>query len=187
MRELIRYEIPFISVGQAHRLLQLTKRQLQYWADSGLYGPSIKRGTGKAKVYSVFDVCILYCVSQLLKCGLSVQELRKGKLRCIVTFIKELLQHENVKLEDIRVVFWKGEIFVLYGEVMTTIPGWRNTSIFLNTIIQAILRMDIPLIVRQRLYRKLTDLTEEPTQDTLEPNIEQNEDGELEIHSDELS
>ncbi|MBB6172070.1 DNA-binding transcriptional MerR regulator [Nocardiopsis mwathae] len=56
----------------------ITYRQLDYWARTGLVGPSVRQddGRGGPPLYSVRDILILKVVKRLIDTGISVQQIR---------------------------------------------------------------------------------------------------------------
>jgi DNA-binding transcriptional MerR regulator len=64
----------------------ITYRQLDYWARTGLVGPSIRpaRGSGSQRLYGFRDILVLRVVKSLLDTGISLQQIRSA-----VTFLRE--------------------------------------------------------------------------------------------------
>jgi DNA-binding transcriptional MerR regulator len=64
----------------------ITYRQLDYWARTGLVEPSIRpaRGSGSQRLYSFRDILVLRVVKSLLNAGVSLQQIRSA-----VTFLRE--------------------------------------------------------------------------------------------------
>jgi uncharacterized protein (DUF433 family) len=65
--------------GQAARLAKITPRQLDYWARTGLVVPSIERRLGprnRVRLYGFGDVLDLMTVSELLRRGRTLQQVR---------------------------------------------------------------------------------------------------------------
>lgn len=56
----------------------ITYRQLDYWARTGLVGPSLRgaEGSGTQRLYSFRDVLVLKVVKRLLDTGVSLQQIR---------------------------------------------------------------------------------------------------------------
>ncbi len=62
----------------ACRAAQITYRQLDYWARTGLVEPSIRTasGSGTQRLYSFQDILVLKVVKRLLDTGVSLQQIR---------------------------------------------------------------------------------------------------------------
>ncbi|MFC3520864.1 MerR family transcriptional regulator [Streptomonospora nanhaiensis] len=62
----------------------ITYRQLDYWARTGLVGPSVQPDSGDPPLYSVRDILLLKVVKRLLDTGISLQQIRTAvdHLRC---------------------------------------------------------------------------------------------------------
>ena len=58
----------------------ITYRQLDYWARTGLVGPSIQgaTGSGSQRLYSFRDILVLKIVKRLLDTGVSLQNIRSA-------------------------------------------------------------------------------------------------------------
>src|SRR5439155_16504451 len=56
----------------------ITYRQLDYWARTGLIGPSVRTasGSGSQRLYSFRDILVLKVVKRLLDTGVSLQQIR---------------------------------------------------------------------------------------------------------------
>lgn len=56
----------------------ITYRQLDYWARTGLVGPSVRpaTGSGSARLYSFRDIIVLKVVKRLLDTGVSLHNIR---------------------------------------------------------------------------------------------------------------
>ena len=56
----------------------VTYRQLDYWARTGLIGPSVRaaHGSGSQRLYSFQDILILKVIKRLLDAGISLQQIR---------------------------------------------------------------------------------------------------------------
>ncbi|MGH9301503.1 MAG: MerR family transcriptional regulator [Acidimicrobiales bacterium] len=65
---------------QVCSIVGITYRQLDYWARTGLLGPSISsaRGSGSQRRYSYRDLIELKVIKQLLDAGVSLQSARKA-------------------------------------------------------------------------------------------------------------
>ena len=71
--ELVGYRGP-----AACQIAGITYRQLDYWARTGLVGPSIRsaHGSGSQRLYSFKDILVLKVVKRLLDTGVSLQNIR---------------------------------------------------------------------------------------------------------------
>ncbi|MGL4173256.1 MAG: MerR family transcriptional regulator [Actinomycetota bacterium] len=58
----------------------ITYRQLDYWARTGLVGPSVREanGSGTQRLYAFRDILILKIVKRLLVTGVSLQQIRSA-------------------------------------------------------------------------------------------------------------
>lgn len=70
----------------ACKAAQITYRQLDYWARTGLVEPSIRgaKGSGSQRLYSFRDILVLKVVKRLLDTGVSLQQIRQA-----ITHLKE--------------------------------------------------------------------------------------------------
>ena len=64
-------------VGQVARILGVSHRQLQYWAETGLVAPSARTCGGHAR-YAFEDLVALRAAKQLIDAGISVQGIRRS-------------------------------------------------------------------------------------------------------------
>ena len=57
---------------------EITYRQLDYWARTGLVTPSVRpaKGSGSQRLYSFRDILVLKVVKRLLDTGISLQQIR---------------------------------------------------------------------------------------------------------------
>ncbi|WP_067781154.1 MerR family transcriptional regulator [Actinomyces vulturis] len=64
----------------ACRAADITYRQLDYWARTGLVEPSIRgaHGSGSQRLYSFRDILVLKIVKRLLDTGVSLQQIRQA-------------------------------------------------------------------------------------------------------------
>ncbi|MDV6014624.1 MerR family transcriptional regulator [Haloechinothrix sp. LS1_15] len=62
----------------ACQIAGITYRQLDYWARTGLIGPSIRtaHGSGSQRLYSFKDILVLKIIKRLLDTGISLQNIR---------------------------------------------------------------------------------------------------------------
>ena len=94
-------------------LMDLSRRQLQYWAKTGLIEPSARTPGGHHR-YSFDDLVALKATKRLIDAGVSVQKIRKS-----VRALQELLPHVGrplaelvlVATEDVVLVFRDDTVF----------------------------------------------------------------------------
>jgi DNA-binding transcriptional MerR regulator len=69
------YGTPIVS-----KITGLTRRQIDYWARSGVFEPTIRqaRGSGTRRLYSFKDILILQIFKRLEDTGVSVQKIKKA-------------------------------------------------------------------------------------------------------------
>jgi hypothetical protein len=88
-------------------LLKISRRQLQYWAQTGLVEPSAKTPGGHGR-YSFEDLVALKAAKRLIDSGVSVQRIRAsiGSLRKILPTVKRpLAELVLVATGDVVLVF----------------------------------------------------------------------------------
>jgi DNA-binding transcriptional MerR regulator len=68
------------SAAAARRIVGVSQRCLDYWAERGIVTPSIRQATGKGseRRYGFDDLVKLALVKRLREAGLSLQRIRKG-------------------------------------------------------------------------------------------------------------
>ncbi len=68
------------------RLVDITYRQLDYWARTGLVTPSVRaaEGSGSQRLYSFTDVVELRIIKRLLNAGVSLQRIREA-----ITYLRQ--------------------------------------------------------------------------------------------------
>jgi DNA-binding transcriptional MerR regulator len=94
-------------------LLKISRRQLQYWAQTGLVEPSAKSPGGHSR-YSFGDLVALKAAKRLIDSGVSVQRIRAsiGALRKILPTVKQpLAELVLVATGDVVLVFRDGTAF----------------------------------------------------------------------------
>jgi DNA-binding transcriptional MerR regulator len=94
-------------------LLGISRRQLQYWAQTDLVVPSLKTRGGHHR-YSFEDLVALKATKQLIDAGVSVQKIRKSiaTLRGILpTVERPLSELVLVATGDIVLIFLEGTAF----------------------------------------------------------------------------
>jgi DNA-binding transcriptional MerR regulator len=94
-------------------LLDVTRRQLQYWAQTDLIAPSAKTPGGHGR-YTFEDLVALKAAKRLIDAGVSVQRIRKsiGALRRILpTVQRPLAELVLVATGDVVLAFRDGAAF----------------------------------------------------------------------------
>jgi len=94
-------------------ILQISRRQLQYWAQTGLVEPSAKTPGGHSR-YTFEDLVALKAAKRLIDSGVSVQRIRAsiGALRKILpTVVRPLAELVLVATGDVVLVFRDGMAF----------------------------------------------------------------------------
>ena len=94
-------------------LLGISRRQLQYWAQTDLVVPSVKTQGGHHR-YSFEDLVALKATKQLIDAGISVQKIRKSiaTLRGILpTVERPLSELVLVATGDVVLIFLEGTAF----------------------------------------------------------------------------
>ena len=94
-------------------ILQISRRQLQYWAQTGLVEPSAKTPGGHSR-YTFEDLVALKAAKRLIDSGVSVQRIRAsiGALRKILpTVERPLAELVLVATGDVVLVFRDGMAF----------------------------------------------------------------------------
>lgn len=95
------------------QILQISRRQLQYWAQTGLVEPSAKTPGGHSR-YTFEDLVALKAAKRLIDSGVSVQRIRAsiGALRKILPTVKRpLAELVLVATGDVVLVFRGGMAF----------------------------------------------------------------------------
>ncbi len=64
---------------------EITYRQLDYWARTGLVVPSVRpaKGSGSQRLYSFRDILVLKTVKRLLDLGISLQNVKAAITHCV--------------------------------------------------------------------------------------------------------
>lgn len=99
--------------GQVVRILGVSRRQLQYWAETGLVVPSARTGGGHHR-YTFEDLVALRAAKQLIDAGVSVQRIRRsiGSLRRMLPEIgRPLSELVLVATGDLVLVLHEGAAF----------------------------------------------------------------------------
>lgn len=94
-------------------LLDLSRRQLQYWAKTGLIEPSMRTPGGHHR-YSFDDLVALKATKRLIEAGVSVQKIRKSvrSLQALLPQVgRPLSELVLVATEDVVLVFGEDTVF----------------------------------------------------------------------------
>ena len=94
-------------------LLDLSRRQLQYWAKTGLIEPSARTQGGHHR-YSFDDLVALKATKRLIDAGVSVQKIRKSvsALQALLPQVgRPLTELVLVATGDVVLVFREGTVF----------------------------------------------------------------------------
>lgn len=99
--------------SEAQQLLQLSRRQLQYWANTDLVRPSVRTRGGHHR-YTLEDLVALKAAKRLIDAGVSVQRIRKSiqALRKILPTVRRpLAELVLVATGDVVLVLREGAAF----------------------------------------------------------------------------
>ena len=99
--------------GQVVRILGVSRRQLQYWAETDLVAPSARTQGGHHR-YTFEDLVALRAAKQLIDAGVSVQRIRNrcGSLRRILPAVRRPLSElVLVATGDLVLVLHEGSTF----------------------------------------------------------------------------
>jgi DNA-binding transcriptional MerR regulator len=99
--------------GQVVRILGVSRRQLQYWAETDLVAPSARTRGGHHR-YTFEDLVALRAARQLIDAGVSVQRIRHsiGSLKRILPEVtKPLSELVLVATGDLVLVLHRGSTF----------------------------------------------------------------------------
>ncbi len=95
------------------QILKISRRQLQYWSQTGLVKPSVKTPGGHSR-YTFEDLVALKTAKRLIDSGVSVQRIRASMtaLRKILPTVKRpLAELVLVATGDVVLVFREGTVF----------------------------------------------------------------------------
>lgn len=90
-------------------ILGLSRRQLQYWAQTGLVAPSVKTRGGHHR-YTFEDLVALKATKRLIDAGVSVQRIRKS-----ISALREILPNVDRPLSELILVA-TGEVVLVFME-----------------------------------------------------------------------
>ena len=106
-------EKQFFKSQQVREIIGLSRRQMQYWAATGLVVPSSNTPGGHAR-YTFEDLVALKTARRLLGAGVSVQRIRKvmDKLKKVLPKIKRPLSELTlVATGDVILAFYEDTVF----------------------------------------------------------------------------
>src|SRR3989337_2934818 len=101
------------SASQICTIAGISRRQLQYWDQSGLINPTHRTGGGHGR-YTFSDLIAIRAAKKLIDAGVSVQRIRKsiGQLKHILPTIKIPLEELTlVATGDVILVFYEDTAF----------------------------------------------------------------------------
>ncbi len=105
--------VRLFRTGQVVRILGVSRRQLQYWAETDLVAPSVRTQGGHHR-YTFEDLVALRAAKQLIDAGVSVQRIRNsiGSLKRILPEVqKPLSELVLVATGDLVLVLHRGSAF----------------------------------------------------------------------------
>ena len=95
--------------GQVVRILGVSRRQLQYWAETDLITPSARTQGGHHR-YTFEDLVALRAAKQLIDAGVSVQRIRHS-----IGSLKRILPEVQKPLSELVLVATGDLVLVLHG------------------------------------------------------------------------
>jgi len=95
--------------GQVVRILGVSRRQLQYWAETDLVAPSARTPGGHRR-YTFEDLVALRAAKQLIDAGVSVQRIRHS-----IGSLKRILPEVQKPLSELVLVATGDLVLVLHG------------------------------------------------------------------------
>ena len=104
---------PALATGDVVRVIGVSRRQLQYWAETELVAPSARTPGGHRR-YTFADLVALKAAKQLIDAGVSVQRIRSsvGALRRILPQVRHPLSElVLVATGDVVLVLREGSAF----------------------------------------------------------------------------
>ncbi len=98
---------PLFPTGNVLRVIGVSRRQLQYWAETGLVAPSARTPGGHGR-YTLADLVALKAAKQLIDAGISVQRIRSS-----IGALKRLLPQVRHPLSELVLVATGDVVLVL--------------------------------------------------------------------------
>lgn len=117
------------STDAVARITGVTRRQLDYWANTGFIVPSVSAGVGRGKVrlYAFGDLVQVRAAKRLSEAGISLQKMRKA-----VSTLRVLVPEVTQPLAQLQLVSDGRDVFAIHDEAqmvaVTTKAGqfyWR--------------------------------------------------------------
>ena len=104
--------------GQVVRILGVSRRQLQYWAETDLVAPSARTQGGHHR-YTFEDLVALRATKQLIDAGVSVQRIRHS-----IGSLKRILPEVQSPLSELVLVATGDLVLVLHeGSTFEAVSG----------------------------------------------------------------
>lgn len=101
--------VRLFRTGQVVRILGVSRRQLQYWAETDLVAPSARTPGGHHR-YAFEDLVALRAAKQLIDAGVSVQRIRHS-----IGSLKRILPEVQKPLSELVLVATGDLVLVLHG------------------------------------------------------------------------
>ncbi len=123
--------------GEVVEVVGVSRRQLQYWAQTDLVRPSARTGGGHHR-YTFEDLVALKAAKRLIDAGVSVQRIRKSieQLRGVLPTVRRpLAELVLVATGDVVLVFREGAVFeavtgqewvLEVAEFQREVEAWRR-------------------------------------------------------------
>jgi DNA-binding transcriptional MerR regulator len=106
-------EREFFRTGEVVEILGVSRRQLQYWAQTDLVGPTARTQGGHHR-YTFDDLVALKAAKRLIDAGVSVQRIRRSiehLKRILPTVRRPLSELVLVATGDVVLAFREGTVF----------------------------------------------------------------------------
>ncbi len=112
---------------QVCKLVDITYRQLDYWARTGLLTPSIAtaHGSGSQRLYSFGDIVQLKVVKRLLDAGMSLKKIRHAI---------EILRESDTPLADVTLLSDGATIYAAHNADEVVDIFQRGQGVFGNAV-----------------------------------------------------
>jgi len=130
---------PLFRAGDVVEILGISRRQLQYWAQTHLISPSVQTPGGHGR-YTFEDLVTLKAAKRLIDAGVSVQRIRRSirALRKILPAVdRPLAELVLVATGDVVLVFQDGVAFDAVSgqewifevaQFQRDVENWQNSS-----------------------------------------------------------
>jgi len=118
------------------KIIEITKRQLDYWDKNHFIKPSIQEaaGYGSARLYSYSDLIRLRVARTLLDKGISLQKIRKA-----VSYLKKHMPDIENPLSELKFLTDGETIFVLTKDSQEIIDTLQNGQLVFSVSLGAII------------------------------------------------